>query len=158
MSNNNKFLLFSQEFACNICIVVLSQKVLQFQSHTLVPPVILLGSELNLIVMTGDCSRGGGGVGGRGDDGANSASRLTKSRDSLASLCNVAASSRDNLASLCNVDVSSDAKLGFECVNPWFVIMPPDALSSSWIQCEKLLWQPLKKLDRFTNEIYSHCS
>jgi len=98
--------------------IALSQSLLKVHSHTLVPPVILLGSELNLMVMTGDCSRGGGGVGGRGDDGANSARRLTKSRDSLASLCNVAASSRDSLASLCNVDVSRDARLGFECVNP----------------------------------------
>ncbi len=138
LSLSNQLTTTASHFGARKClhskhVFFITKKVfLQVWSHTLVPPVILLGSELNLMVMTGDCSRGGGGVGGRGDDGANSASRLTKSRDSFASLCNVAASSRDSFASLCNVDVSSDAKLGFECVNPWFVIIPPDVLSSSW--------------------------
>ncbi len=134
INNINNFTFWRQKVsACKTCCFLSQKKVfLQVWSYTLVPPVILLGSELNLMVMTGDCSRGGGGVGGWGDDGANSASRLTKSRDNFASLCNVAASIRDNFASLCNVDVSSDAKLGFECVNPWCVIIPPDVLSSSW--------------------------
>ena len=71
---------------------------LLFLNQTLVPPVMLRGSELSFKVMIGERSSGGGGVGAL-DGGDRSESRLDMNLDNFASLCRVEAS-REAIAGL----------------------------------------------------------
>ena len=91
------------------------------------PPVILLGSELNLIVMTGDWS-GSCEVGlGGGDEEAEKNSGIfpEKNLENFASLGNVAAFSRE-------------AKLGFDWTNPPLTI-PTRFSSSTYLETTSLV-------------------
>ena len=75
---------------------------LQMDFHlyqTLVPPVMLLGSELSFKVIMGERSSGGGGVG---------ALVGGEKSDNLLEM------NFDNFASLCNVEASSEASVGLD--------------------------------------------